>query len=135
MKYFLIILAIVGLIYTFRSEESRKSFMAKFTTQKSIINKNKERAYNVIPPLQANRAILYFNLNTNMANVNRDWWKSMTLKEREDYALLIAVYIASENKMNKLEARIFTGDDQLGTFYGYEGYKDYNAVDFDKFNK
>ena len=70
-----------------------------------------------------------------MVNVNADWWKSLPKEEKENKALLLAVYVASENKVNKLELKIFNGDNQLGTYYGYEGYKDYVPVDFDKFNK
>lgn len=135
MKYFILLIAVVGLIYTFRTEESRKSFIAKFTSQKKIIEENREKAYEVIPPLQSNGAILFFKLNTNMVNVNADWWKSLPKEEKENKALLLAVYVASENKVNKLELKIFNGDNQLGTYYGYEGYKDYIPVDFDKFNK
>ncbi len=135
MKYFILLIAVVGLIYTFRTEESRKSFIAKFTSQKKIIEENREKAYEVIPPLQSNGAILFFKLNTNMVNVNADWWKSLPKEEKENKALLLAVYVASENKVNKLELKIFNGDNQLGTYYGYEGYKDYVPVDFDKFNK
>ena len=135
MKYFILLIAVVGLIYTFRTEESRKSFIAKFTSQKKIIEENREKAYEVIPPLQSNGAILFFKLKTNMVNVNADWWKSLPKEEKENKALLLAVYVASENKVNKLELKIFNGDNQLGTYYGYEGYKDYVPVDFDKFNK
>ena len=135
MKYFILLIAVVGLIYTFRTEESRKSFIAKFTSQKKIIEENREKAYEVIPPLQSNGAILFFKLKTNMVNVNADWWESLPKEEKENKALLLAVYVASENKVNKLELKIFNGDNQLGTYYGYEGYKDYVPVDFDKFNK
>ena len=135
MKYIILLIAVVGLIYTFRTEESRKSFIAKFTSQKKIIEENREKAYEVIPPLQSNGAILFFKLNTNMVNVNADWWKSLPKEEKENKALLLAVYVASENKVNKLELKIFNGDNLLGTYYGYEGYKDYVPVDFDKFNK
>ena len=135
MKYFILIIAIVGLIYTFRTEESRKSFMAKFTSQKKLIEENREKAYEIIPPLQSNGMILYFNLNTNMINVKADWWNSLSKEEKENKALLLAVYVASENRVNKLELKIFNGDNQLGTYYGYEGYKDYVPVDFEKLNK
>jgi hypothetical protein len=135
MKFFLIILAIVGLVYTFRTEESRKSFTAKFTSQKKVIAENQSKAYDIIPPLQSNKRIAYFNFNTNMANVDAGWWNSLPKEEKERMALLLAVYIASENKSNKLELRIFNGDNQLGTYNSYDGYKDYVAVNFDKFNK
>ena len=135
MKFFLILIALVGIFFTFRTEESRKSFIAKFKSQKKIIEVNQRKAYEVIPPLQSNKVITYFNLNTNMVNVDAGWWKSLPKENKENMALLLAVYVATENKMNKLELRIFSGDTQLGTFYGYEGYKDYVPVDFDKFNK
>lgn len=135
MKYFLIILAIAGLVYTFRTEESRKSFMAKFTSQKKIITENQSRAYEIVPPLQNNRRIAYFNLNTNMVNVDAGWWSSLPKDEKERTALLLAVYVASENKSNKLELKIFSGESQLGTYNSYDGYKDYVAVNFEKFNK
>ena len=135
MKYFIIILAIIGLVYTFRTEESRKSFMAKFTSQKKMIEENQSKAYEIIPPLQSNKKIAYFNLNTNMVNVDAGWWNSLPKEEKENKALLLAVYVASENRVNKLELKIFNGDNQLGTYYGYEGYKDYVPVDFEKLNK
>ena len=116
MKFFLILIALVGIFFTFRTEESRKSFIAKFKSQKKIIEVNQTKAYEVFPPLQSNKVITYFNLNTNMVNVDAGWWKSLPKENKENMALLLAVYVATENKMNKLELRIFSGDTQLGTF-------------------